>query len=202
MSFFEKFDKVYCINLKSREDRKENFKNEVQKYNLGKFDFFDAVDGSKIENNTRFTNGVIGLILTNIKIFEDAIKNDYKTIIVVEDDCIFTDEINNIDVYLNNLPEDWDMVYFGGNHQSFPTSVNDYFNKLHMTYTTHFIIFKNTIFQKIIDRITKMDIQLDVMYCDLQREYNVYCTNKLIATQLPSYSDIEGGHTSYLHCIR
>lgn len=202
MSFFDNFDKVYCINLKKRIDRRESFINEVSKYNLGNFDFFEAIDGSTIENNTRFTNGVIGLILTNIKLFEDAISKNYQSIIVAEDDCIFTDEVLKIQEYYNNLPTDWDMVYFGGNHQSEPIAINEYFNRLQHTFTTHFIIFKNTVFVEILERIKNLDSQLDVMYCDLQKKYSVYCSNRLIATQLPSHSDIEGGFTNYLHCIR
>ena len=36
MRLFDRFDKVYCINLDRRTDRMENFNNEVVKYNLNK----------------------------------------------------------------------------------------------------------------------------------------------------------------------
>jgi len=35
---FDKFDKVFCINLPHRTDRRESFISEVNKYDLGNFE--------------------------------------------------------------------------------------------------------------------------------------------------------------------
>ena len=39
MKLFDRFNKVYCVNLDKRPDRLENFKNQVEKYDLGEFTY-------------------------------------------------------------------------------------------------------------------------------------------------------------------
>ena len=45
MKLFDRFDKVYCVNLDRRTDRLENFQKQVDKYNLGDYTRISAVDG-------------------------------------------------------------------------------------------------------------------------------------------------------------
>ena len=75
MRLFDRFDKVYCISLDHRDDRKISFLSQVKKYNLGNFEFYKAVNGNKVHNPYFLNNGAYGLILTNIEILNDCIKN-------------------------------------------------------------------------------------------------------------------------------
>ena len=113
MRVFDYFNKVYLINLDRRPDRLENFKKEVEKYNLGEFERISAVDGELLDTskyNSRLKSGELGLLLTNKIIFEDAVKNNYDKILIVEDDCCFTDEIKNFDELITYLSEDYDFI--------------------------------------------------------------------------------------------
>ena len=103
MRFFERFDKVYCINLKHRQDRKISILTETKKHNLGKITFFEAYNGNELQNPYRISNGNFGLISSNIDIIKEAKEKNYKNILILEDDCYFTDEIKNIDSYLENF---------------------------------------------------------------------------------------------------
>ena len=96
MKLFERFDKVFCINLKRRPERLEQFKEEVDKFDLGNFETFEAIDGNTIAQNNL---GVLkpsekGLIESNIKILKNCIEKKYSSVLIIEDDCLFTDEIN------------------------------------------------------------------------------------------------------------
>ena len=82
MRLFDRFDKVYCVNLDRRPDRLENFKKEVEKYNLGEFERFSAYDSNKLDVSKYpplLKLGVVGLILSNLDIIKDAKNNNYKT---------------------------------------------------------------------------------------------------------------------------
>jgi len=49
-----------------------------------------------------------------MKIYEDALKNNYKNILVLEDDVYFSDELyKELDEAMSELPEDYDILYLG-----------------------------------------------------------------------------------------
>jgi GR25 family glycosyltransferase involved in LPS biosynthesis len=206
--FFENFDRVVCINLPHRVDRKIDFVTQCEKYDLGKFDFFNAFNGNNLENKNPISNGNFGLILSNIEILKQAKKDNLNNILIIEDDCAFNDKIQIIDEYLKMLPDDWDMFYIGGNHNigwkgtSHPIYINDKIVKLHYTFTTHFVAINNKIFNIVIDRLSKFQEPIDVIYTTIQKDFNVYCTKDIIATQKEGYSDIENKVVNYSNMIK
>lgn len=208
MRYFETFDKVYCINLKHREDRKQNIISECEKYNLGEITFFEAINGNTVPQRFNISKGCVGLIMSNIEIINDAKKNDYETILILEDDCYFTDEILKINDYLSVLPDDWDMFYLGGNHNvgwkgiKPPEPINEKIIKLHHTFTTHFIALKKHMYDVILNEIKNFNQPIDVVYTTLQKQYNVYCTSVNIAKQINGYSDIENKNVNYHNMIQ
>ena len=71
MRLFDRFDKVYCINLKRRPERLQEFTDEVNKFNLGEFEVFEAIDGNNIKNTRRqLKPSEQGLIESNLKIIK------------------------------------------------------------------------------------------------------------------------------------
>jgi len=210
MRLFDRFDKVYCINLDRRPDRLENFQNQVSKYNLGEFERFSAYDRDKLDLSkypTSLNPGVIGLLLSNLEIIIKSKINKYKTILILEDDCVFNDEISNIDSYFEKLPTDWDLLYMGGNHNTHmgykpPTQVNDKIVKLHNTYSTHFVGINERMFNIIENSLNNLNKPIDVIYSDLQKSHNVYSFTPAIALQLDGFSDIEMNEINYNWLIK
>ena len=210
MKLFDRFNKVYCVNLDKRPDRLENFKNQVEKYDLGEFTRVSAVDGSNINLNeygNDLKSGELGLVLTNLKIIKEAKENNYESILILEDDCSFTDEILNIENYFSKLPLDWDMLYMGGNHNTHmgvqgPIVVNEKVVKLHSTYSTHFIGIKKTLFDHIEIILSKYKEPLDVSYVKLQKIFNIYSFYPAIAKQIVDFSDIQNSITDYNWLIK
>lgn len=203
MKLFERFDETFLINLKKREDRLNNFIIQVNNYNLGDFKIFEAIDGSSIKDNySNLSIGNVGLIHSNIQIIEESIKNNYEKILIIEDDCVFNENINNIDDYFNHLPSDWDMVYFGGNHNPHinspkPIMINDKVVKVHNTFATHCVGINKKMFLILLEALKTFNGPIDVIYQKLQSNYNMYCFNPLIATQMIGFSDIENRSIDY-----
>jgi glycosyl transferase family 25 len=204
MKLFERFDKVYCINLKRRPERLLEFQQEVEKYDLGTFEVFPAVDGNDIKEkrtpNLKLSEQ--GLIESNLKIIKNSIDNNFNNVLILEDDCIFTDEINRVDEYFNSLPDDWDMLYMGGNHNTHmnippPIIINTKVCKLHNTYSTHFVAIKKTMFQELEFILSISCEPLDVTYSKIQKQKNVYSFYPAIAKQRVGYSDIQNKNTDY-----
>lgn len=204
---FEYFDKAYCINLETRPDRLSHFKSEVSKYNLGDYEIVYAVNGYDVYHNyppIPEGPGPVGLLLTNLKIIEDAKSKNYETIVILEDDCTFNDEIVNIEEYMKSLPDDWDMLYFGANHTDndgiyhAPYHINNNVIRLVNSFTTHLVAIKSHMFDIIIQKINEMWKPIDVIYCDIQQKFKVYCFNPMLAVQYPNFSNIMNSETNYL----
>jgi GR25 family glycosyltransferase involved in LPS biosynthesis len=204
MKLFDRFNKVYCINLDRRPDRLESFNTQVEKYDLGDYTRVSAVDGNNInpkDYGSNLRSGELALVLTNLQIFEDAKKNSYNSILILEDDCIFTEEILNIEEYFKVLPEDWDMLYMGGNHNTHgglapPVKINDKVQKLHSTFSTHFIGINHNMIN-LINKFVNYTEQIDVCYTRIQKNYNVYSFYPAIAKQIVGFSDIQNSITDY-----
>jgi len=126
-SLKETFDKIYCINLDSRPDKWELCVEEFKKYNI--LDLVERV--SAVYNK----NGYHGCTMSHIKCMELAKQNNYKKILILEDDFTFLTRVWKDDEFiasdpslyitraLNQLKDvNWDMLYFSYNielHQDF-----------------------------------------------------------------------------------
>ena len=117
-------DNVYLINMDKDTERLIKVTKECKKFNIN-FERFSGVNPlklSKKELNKYVTqtcqnicpNGIIGCGVSHLKIYEDALKNNYKNILVLEDDVYFCDELyEEIDNAMKELPEDYDILYLG-----------------------------------------------------------------------------------------
>jgi GR25 family glycosyltransferase involved in LPS biosynthesis len=92
------FDCIYVINLKRRPDRLAHITEQLMQVNTA-FKLIDAVDGNDVKCNLKVGNGwnykgVTGCAYSHKKVYEDALGNNFKRILVVEDDNIFADKVN------------------------------------------------------------------------------------------------------------
>ena len=195
-------NEIYVLNLKKRDDRLHHIKNQLKQINITKYEIVESVDGSIIENKTKLKNGAYGLILTYLNIYEKIKNIEYESLILIEDDCVFSKDFNDyLKIFIDNVPIDWDILYFGGNHnlhigEKEPKKINDYVVKLHNTYAAHCIILKKNSFEKLI-KTQSFEVPIDMLLSKLQNTLNVYSTNKKITWQINNHSDIEERYTNY-----
>lgn len=202
MKLFNWFDKVYCINLDRRVDRWDETINEFEKWGLKDYvERYSGIDGKDIVNNTKINNGELGILLTHLKIITEAKEKNYKNILILEDDIEFTEKINDIDDYMSLVPTDWDMIYFGGNHNKHMGKsinfINDKIIKLNDTYGIHCVALNNSVYDVILEIIIGKNKAIDVYYADIQKSYNCYGFNPSIALQRESFSDIQNKNVNY-----
>jgi GR25 family glycosyltransferase involved in LPS biosynthesis len=123
-------DKIYYINLDSRPDRNDHFLNQLKIHDIpsDKVARIIAIDGKKYNfaeqelnlfRNIDYANmetklNIMGNQLSHYYIFKHMIQNNYKQVIICQDDIVFKQGFNKyIDELVANLPSDAEIVHFG-----------------------------------------------------------------------------------------
>lgn len=193
---------IYVINLKERTDRKLHIEDQLKKINCTEYKLIEGINGNTLLNKTRLRNGMFGLVNTYLKIYDEWIQKDCDDIIIIEDDCLFVENFNEkLEDYIKNVPSDWDMLYFGANHNYHmgkkTIKINEKCIKLNNSYSAHCVLLKKKVFEELIENIKNFSIENDVMMSNLQNKYNAYSSSEVLATQIESYSDIENKIVNY-----
>jgi len=204
------FDHSFCINLDRRTDRWGECISEFSKWDLTNIHRVSAIDKNNLP--TEFPNvnlqsgskGALALLLTTFNILEYAVKNKYESILIMEDDVYFTPQVNEIHNLISFVPENWDMLYIGGNHnyhnkghRAQPLPVNNHVIKCQHTFTTHCYAVKSHMYPILIEKLSALTNPIDVIYTTIQKEYNVYSIHPSVAKQREGFSDIENTVRNY-----
>jgi len=101
-------DEIKCINIQTRNDKRELFSKMMSSENID-FEYFNAI----VDKN----NPSRGCFKSHAKIISDAYENGTKRLMVFEDDALLNKQISleNVDEirkFLDN--EDWDIFFLGG----------------------------------------------------------------------------------------
>lgn len=209
-NFFDYFDAIYCINLKQYVDRKKRSIEEFEKYDLNsKVKWFDAIEN---------VYGRAGCNLSHCGVIKQALEDGCNNVLIFEDDFEFLSYeeeyfVNQLNFLKNN---DWSMFYLGGNvllrkinrvHLTYVSKNIVKVNK-HLFGAFAYVINKN-IFKLILDiyepilfnilkkqrrhkRVRKqLYHHIDQCFAKtIQRDYNCYTADPMLASHLPGYGCI------------
>jgi len=96
-------DRIYVINLAHHTERLNSIIDHLTKLNI--YQYTTIFPGVYLPQDPAH-----GCRLSHVGVIEDAIRNNYDIIMVLEDDCRFTEFPFNL---RERVPEDWMMVYPG-----------------------------------------------------------------------------------------
>lgn len=207
------FDQVFCINLKRRTDRKDYIDKEFANYGI-QAEFIEAVDGKELEHQGKInrdsidkrpmSGGDIGCILSHLKACKTAKERNLSNYLVFEDDAEFhTGFKSSFHNYIQQVPEDWDMIYLGGSHNPkegvYPEKVTENVARMKYSYTSHAIALKHTVYDRIIGLWEKQDERIDICLAMIHSEFNCYAFRPAIVYQKEGHSDILDSYVNYKH---
>lgn len=199
------FDKIYCVNLDFEKSKWELSLNESIKYKF-KLDRFSAIKPSEKDFETRkniFKKlGAYGCYRSHIEIFNDAIKNKFNSILVFEDDFYFDKYDQNLFEFIKNVPNDWDLMYFGLNFINGEIKIiNEFVKKIKngKLNTTHAYAI-NRKFMDVV--INSKEMIIDRLYTKLVNGNNFYTPNDLYVFQRPGYSVIRDTEADYIKAMK
>jgi GR25 family glycosyltransferase involved in LPS biosynthesis len=166
-------DKYYMCHYSKLTDRKKYVENVVSKYNIDLHWIYEydkeQLDEKELSekfpylfSDRYYGNGVklslpnISLAMKHYSVFLDVIKNDYKNVVVFEDDIVLVDDFDiKLKKYINQLPENYDLLWIGvccNLHipQTNP-DINVYNNNIQGSRCTHAYVISNEACKKMID---------------------------------------------------
>jgi len=207
------FNKIYVINLERRLDRRTEILEELE--NFGIFaELFEAIDGNKFDwsgyeyiyakgtghdlKNGGISKSIAGLAKTHQLILQDAIKNGYESILILEDDAEFVDTLHySFTQALAELPEDWDLFYLGSqNFIELPKPYSTLLGRSSNTLGLHAIGINKKAYQALLDSID-FKFPVDVNYMKKANSMNSFVALEQLVWQRPSYSDLLNFYVSY-----
>jgi GR25 family glycosyltransferase involved in LPS biosynthesis len=202
------FDKIYIINLESRKDRWDVCEEILDKYNIVA-DRFEAVDGSKLIEYPTNKRNYIGCALSHLGIIRKCKSENTDTVLIFEDDFELIDDFfDKIEDYYNQLPNDWEWLYFSGSHIEEPIKITENVFKINKTLALHAYALKQPIYDIIIDvmensrEFSSKDQnggEIDAVLSTIQKNEKCYGFIPHLAYQRRGYSDIQKSETFYPH---
>lgn len=128
------FERVYVINLNSRPERWEAFKKRLpEDWPFQPPERFPGIDGKLVPHPVWWKSGPggWGCHRTHTRIHEECLNNGVNSVLICEDDAVFVpDFTEKVESFIKHLPDDWEIVYFGGQHIQqelrLPRKVNDW----------------------------------------------------------------------------
>lgn len=194
------FKEIYCINLDKRTDRWEHA--------LKEFEYVGVLDRVKRISGVEHQDGRIGLIKSFLKIFKDVQNRNVENVLIFEDDVTFIKENNPIETLEKAIEQvgniEWSLFYLGANTHEKCMIFRPNLILLKNAFSAHAVAYNHKTYKQIIDKFYNTnkiksikDIN-DVFFCEqIQNKRTSFCVNPIIATQYPSYSDLEKKDVNY-----
>jgi len=104
------FDRIYCINLNKRIHKWESAKLRLEQQNINA-NRFEAIDGQLFAGVSNMTTGEIGCLCSHLEVIKHAKVNNYKKILIFEDDVHLSKDFKEKIILIQKLR--WKMVYLG-----------------------------------------------------------------------------------------
>lgn len=192
---FDFIEKVIYINLEERTDRREQIEKELSIFPSDKVIRFNAIKHEK---------GLIGCGMSHIVCIELAKQNNWKNVLIVEDDMKW----NNFDIgysILERLVQNpFDVIMLGG------TYVRYYHGsyKLHFAATATAYLINNHYYDTILNTFNESLLKLckeyipplyahDIYWRTLQAKDNWFIVAPSLCIQRSGYSNIENKEVDY-----
>lgn len=198
---------IFIVHYKKLIDRKKYLQEKLKNYNIYFIDeydreFVDKYDKIYFKNKNLWKERVDGIYkddikyrdlknsevcnyLSHLKAYKKILENNLEYAIILEDDVIINDDFDiNLNDLINNIPKDYDCIFFGSSfkikdldYMTFETStfVSDFLYKkeLGTSRTADAYIVSNKAAKKLVDNINEIALPIDFSLTYFFRHLNM-----------------------------
>ena len=193
MSINDFFPHQICINLDKRSDRWSRMRSRFSENGLDLVVRFPAIDGATLTIPASWQSfpGAYGCLQSHLAVVKQAREKAQPSVLIFEDDVVLAPELNKtFDRYVDQVPPDWDMLFFGAIHGPPLIKVARNLVRVKHSLSTFAYALKHTIYDEFIEQARKATNVLDESTRALQRDFNCYCFKPNVAWVEEDYSDV------------
>lgn len=130
-------------------------------------------------------------------------KSEVDSFLFCEDDLIFSEDFDEVvNRAHEEIPDDWDMIYYGANHTGYPTNnVGPHSIRLNGSKCTHCVAIRNTLFGLIASLPDDIGFDTNVA-TRIHPNYKCYAVWPSVALQKPTYSVIWQQNVDYTELFK
>lgn len=167
---------------------------ELARHGIGPVKRFSACDGETLTRPAGWTHtsGAYGCLLSHVAVVRDARRSNAPSALIFEDDAVLDPDFQSkFASFSQEVPGDWDMLYFGALHKDEPVKISEHVGRITKANSTYAYALKSTVFDAFIELNTRAEHVLDMNSYLLQQRFNCYCFMPNLAWVEAEYSDVQ-----------
>lgn len=188
------FPHKVCINLDRRADRWQRMQAEFARQGIDDVRRFSACDGNALvlPSHWKHTAGAYGCLRSHVQVVQAARALGHESVLIFEDDAVFDpDFTSKFASFIDAVPSDWEMLYFGALHKDEPIKVSDHVYRITKANSTYAYALKRSVFDAFLESNARAEHVLDMNAYELQERFNCYCFMPNLAWVESEYSDVQ-----------
>ena len=183
-----------CINLDRRPEKWQRMQRAFAASGIDSVQRFSAIDGNSVvlPDDWVHTAGAYGCLRSHVEVVREARNTGASSVLIFEDDAVFESQINDkFSSYIAELPDDWDMLFFGALHKDEPVKISEHIGRITKANSTFAYAIRNTVFDAFIELNSRAEHVLDMNSYLLQERFNCYCFMPNLVWVESEYSDVQ-----------
>ena len=153
-----------------------------------------AIDGNMtpLPHDWIHTRGAYGCLQSHVRAVREARDAGAPSVLIFEDDAMFDPQFKEkFATFIEELPDDWDMLFLGALHKDEPLRVTEHIARVTKANSTFAYAIRNTVFDAFIELNSRTEHVLDMNNYALQERFNCYCFVPNLVWVESEYSDVQ-----------
>ena len=155
---------------------------------------FAAVDGEQVivPPNWLDSRGAYGCLRSHHEVVQEARRLGAPSVLIFEDDAAFDPRLDEkFKKYFQQVPSDWEMLFFGANHMAAPLEVSENVVRIASANSTFTYALNHTVFDDFIELNSRALTAVDLNNRTLQADHACYCFRPHLAWVEDVSSDVQ-----------
>ena len=188
---------IFVLSLPHRVDRRLMIEKNFKLHQL-QFQFFDALCYEDVTEKIVLSKQDYAKKSTHKSLLRQAQMNNFDSVMIFEDDIEFDNDFaQKLKSYSIDVPEDCELLCFGGKHKSELLMITPNVYKVNDTECSHAIWLKSSSFSLILDIFDSYpNLTVAECYSLAQKKLNTYTFYSDLAWQSYGYSDVQEKFTN------